>query len=622
VRAWLGAAACVAVFAFATSARAQDAGDAADAGDASRTADGAAPSGDDDASEVPTASAGTSSSDSGTADAADGTGEGDEEGSSEDTVDAGTEPPPPQITDEQRRIMRPSLGTVSQRDDSGSGRFILPPLYMSEWGRGHDTTVVFPLLYFNVGRRNERGIVVGPYYQFRSPTQQTDAVLPFYFHFRGRDGATRWNTDVVFNTFVHSSTGPGRSHATSFGSAPFVFYGEQFGSNGLLSNEHLFIPPLLTFHRWWPTGQTTIVGPVVYARNGSETNLVGGPVVIHHRDTQQSWTVIPPLLTFHREDLVENRSFTLVGPLILETTPTSTSYNFAPVFFHWHDRTNARTTFAPLFHTETGPDRFTLVTPLGGYARNGRETTLVLPFYQNHRGTTQLDAIAPLGFAFQDPRRGVSSFGFLPGFVHSSSPTGYGWGLFPFMARLHEYGRYDTTATPLFVHSNSMETRSSVTWVFPTFHHEQSPTSWAFNIYPLWYSAGGREWHHTVFFPFFGDVGNRTQGTGTFVSPLFARVTTRANTTSWIPPFNFWWEGTQHGERYNGLDAAPFFQYERRAQSSERWSVFYGLVGWRRQGSFEQLQLFWIPIDLRGHPPSQTPPASQRASNGDVRMEL
>ncbi len=44
---------------------------------------------------------------------------------------------------------------------------------------------------------------------------------------------------------------------------------------------------------------------------------------------------------------------------------------------------------------------------------------------------------------------------------HSVSNTGYAWGIFPFIGRFHQYGRFDTTATPLFVHSEVFTSRTS-----------------------------------------------------------------------------------------------------------------------------------------------------------------
>jgi hypothetical protein len=429
--------------------------------------------------------------------------------------------------------------------------------------------------------------------------------------------------------YVTTSRGPERAHSTSFGAAPLFFYSEAFGRNGRLEREHLIIPPLLTFHRWWPTGQTTIAGPFVYVRNRSTVDWAFGPLVINHSGTDVSWTVIPPLLTFRRYDHSLNRSLTLVGPVWTESWPDGGTFNFAPLFFHAHDRNGARTTFLPFFHTEQGPNRFSFFTALGGYARNGGETTLVTPFYQNHRGATQLDAVTPFAYVYRDPRRGATVTAVplpLP-IVHSQSPTGNAWGVFPFILRAHEYGRYETTATPLFVHSNVTATNSTVTWVFPTFHRETAPTYSVFNFYPLVYSARGSGWYHTVVAPFFASIGNRNTGQQITLSLFYGRVSTPTTYTQWVFPNVITFGQTRAGSNSWGVDVAPFVQWGSPRTGDAYWSVFYGLVGYRRQGSYEQLRLFYIPINLRGTPPSSgsgsgSSSGSAQARSDNVRLEL
>lgn len=526
---------------------------------------------------------------------------------------APSEPPPPSITPEQEREIGPAPGEVPERDISGHRRVLIPP-FMYEWGRGYHTTVLFPV-YFHVNRREENYWLVPPYFRVRTPRLAGDVFFPFYARYRGEEAdGTRWATDVVLNSYWHFSRGPERAHAASVGIAPLFFYGETFGRNGRLEREHLIIPPLLTYHRWWSTGQTTVAGPYFYVRDRSAVTWGLAPFVFGHSTSQATWTALPLLLSYRRVDHIENRAFTLVGPVWSESGPNLFTLNIAPFLFHARDRDSSRTTFVPLFHTERGREHFTLVTPLGGYTRSSAGSTLVLPLYQNHRGDYDLDAVAPLFVSWRNPRLGASALSAGLIFFHSQSPTGYSWVLFPLVGHFHEYGRYSTIATPLFVHSNVMATRSRATWVFPVFHAESSPSHSLFNIYPLLWTARGRDWHHTVFVPFFADIANRTTGQHILITPLYGRVASRTNVTQWVFPLNFFWASTRMGEHSWGMDIDGLFQYGRPRAGDVYWSVLYGLVGYRRQGSYEQLRVLYIPFTLSGTPPASSSSGSSGAN--------
>jgi hypothetical protein len=572
----------------------------------------------------PEAEVDDTATDAGAADAAEGTSEegASEEGSSEEGPRQGARAPAEDaaesreqpLTDEQRARMVPSEGELPDGNDRAPRRFFFPP-YLREWGPNHDTTVVFPF-FFNSRVRDTSWLLIPPYFRLRSPMANTDAVFPLFFRTTGsRADGSRYSTTVIPPVWVHQSRGPERARTLAYGAFPLFSYYENFGTTGRLEGEHLVIPALLTFHRWTRTSQQTITPLFQYVRDGSSTTWTAGPVVplvARHTSPSERWTLIWPLLFFHRSNLVENRHLTVVGPFWTESAPNSLSVNFAPLFFHSHTRTDSRTTFFPLFHTESSREHFTLAMPLGGYIRVGGESTLVLPFYQNHRGTSEFDSVAPLFFYGRDRRMGTSTLQVL-NFVHSTRPTGYSWGLFPLIGRFHEEGRYDTTITPLFGHSYDQTRRASTTWVFPNVHVERSPEHRVTNVYPLVYTAAGRGWHHNVFFPFVWDVGNRSEGRQTtVVAPFYAHVGDRTGFTRWAFPDVFWW---QHGSGETlswGYDIAPFFQYGEPRRGDYYWSVLYGLAGYRRQGSFEQTRVFWATIDNR-RPDAPARPASTTA---------
>lgn len=544
-----------------------------------------------------------------------------EEGAGEQAA-APPEAPVQPLAPEQQRRLQPAPGELSDREESGHSRFLLPP-YMYEWGRGHHTRVVFPF-YFESRVRDEFQLLIPPYYRLRTPRVQGDVVFPLYFGFRGTgDDGARWSTTVIPPVWVHGSRGPERAHGAAYGVAPLFSYAESFDRTGRLQSEHLVIPLLLTFHRWWPTGQTTIAGPVVYLRDRGTVDWAVVPFVFGHSSPQLSWRVIPPLFFYQRTNHEENRTFTWALLYFGESGPGSASHNVAPLFFHAHDRTASRTTFLPFFHTESGPGRFSLITPLGGYVRSGEESTLVLPLYQRHRGVTDWDGVLPLFYYGRTPRTGQTTLVAGPVFS-STGPSGYSWGVFPFVGRWHEYGRYSTIATPLFVHAGSEETRTSTTWVFPSFHARTAPDHRFFNFYPLVFTARGSDWHHNVVFPFVWDVGNaRTGHQVTVVAPFYARVADRNSSIQWVFPNHFYWDAVRDGQRSFGWDFFPFVQYGEPRPGDMYWSVLHGLVGYRRQGSYSQWRVLYIPFG--GAAPAATSAPSRQARGarpGDVLLEL
>ncbi|MDP3276778.1 MAG: hypothetical protein Q8Q09_16380 [Deltaproteobacteria bacterium] len=512
------------------------------------------------------------------------------------------------LTDEQRAQMVTSLGELPSGVDRAPRRFVFPP-YLREWGPEHDTTVLFPL-YFRSRVRESQWLFIPPYFQLRSPTANTDVVFPFFFRFNGtRSDTSRYSTTVIPPVWVHQSRGPGLARTSAYGAFPLFSYHESFSADGRLEGEHLVIPAALTYHRWFRGGQHTITPFFQYVRSGSSTTWTAGPVVplvAHHHSPSLDWTLVWPLAFFHRHERETNARLTVVGPFWTSSTPTSVSVNFAPIFFHSHDRTSSRTTVLPLFHTEWSREHFTLITPLAGYTRVGNESTLITPLYQNHRGATQLDAIAPFFYYGRDPRLGTSTLQVL-NFVHNRRPTGYSWTFFPLIGRIHEEGRFDTTITPLFAHSNNQTQRSTTTWVFPNIHVERSPEHRVVNVYPFWFSAAGRGWHHNVFFPFVWDIGNRTEGRQvTVIAPFYAHSGDRTGYTRWAFPDVFWW---RHGSGETlswGYDIAPFFQYAEPHPGDYSWTVLYGLAGHRRQGSYEQTRVFWATIDHSAPPGTVT----------------
>jgi hypothetical protein len=469
----------------------------------------------------------------------------------------------PVLTPEARAELGSAPGEAALASDDVQ-RLLVPPLFLMERGRDRATTAVFPL-FFRDRRGASEGIFVPPYYRYRSPTLQADAFFPFFFHWRGaREAGGDWSTLVVPPVYVHRWQGRGELQGRAFGVAPLFFYGESFDEDGALRREHLIIPPLLTVHTWRPEHAFTLIGPFFYDRLRADTDWGLAPLVFGGSNLHGSYLYLPPLLTFHRENRDENRSLTVVGPFWYTRSPEAISFNLAPLFFHHHDRTSSRTTFAPLFHIDASPERRTVVTPFFYWGRRGDERTFVSWLYQYHRGTTDWDAVAPFFFSSRERVTGHHTEALLPFFYHRST----------------------SNSRTLFV-------------LPPLFHYEREGRDWFFNAYPLLTFLGGNEERsYTVLGPLFARFQNHRERTDfMMVTPLFWRYSTPESNTLVIPPV-LWMESQRQGVRSYEWHLLPLFSYARPRPEDVSWNILFGLIGYRRSGSHRQLRLFYAPIDL------------------------
>jgi hypothetical protein len=467
------------------------------------------------------------------------------------------------LTPEARAELGEAPGDAAPSADEGEvRRLLIPPLLLVERSANRATTVLFPLFY-----RDRRGdasaLLIPPYYRYRSPTTQADAVFPVFFHWRGaRDDGGTWGTDVVPPFYHHSWRGRGELHGRAVGLAPLFFYGESFGEDGSLHREHLIIPPLLTVHTWRPEHAFTLAGPFFYDRLRNDTDWGLAPIVFGGNNAHGNYAVIPPLLTYHRYNRDEDRSLTVVGPFWTTSSPDSFSVNLAPVFFHRHDRTSSRTSILPLLHLAAGENSRTVITPLFYYGRQGESSTFVSWLYQNHRGRTNWDAVAPFFFSSREPATGAHTEALLPLFYHRATLNTNTW------------------------------------WVAPTVHYEREGRDWFFNIYPLVFTGRTGARTHAVLGPLYARFTNAETGSDLMmVTPLFWRYRDPESQTIVIPPV-LYMESQRQGVRSYEWHVLPLFSYARPRPEDLSWNFLFGLVGYRRSGTHHQLKLFWAPINL------------------------
>lgn len=441
------------------------------------------------------------------------------------------------------------------------------------------TTSVFPFYWerrtFDEKQSlSERESFYTLYYRKRTRTSGIDAVFPLFVHWR--DLETK--TTVVLNTLWR--TAPNEWHAWF---APLVFASSQPDGG------YFHAPLLLTFSHHNPKRAFSLIGGLgYYDRTERDVDWGVAPFVFagSNADKLTNYFFIPPLLTYHSADRDNGKQTTVIGPVLYKTSPKSTVFDVFPLFLHNHNGPEAEdsssTTLIPFFHASHDKESSLLVTPLFLRSKDKEGTTLVTPFYTQHRGRTTLDMagpIVPLFAHYHDPD--IYKDTWLTGPVlYSHDPTGW------------------SVLTPLFGHWKEYGV-SQTTWVFPTFQHTVDTDGWAFNIHPLVYLGKDADSSHTVIAPFWWDfVGAKKRSTVAF--PVFWRfrdeegVTQLALNTLYLertsakgPNWDFYFLPIMHvGEQPNG----------------NAWDFLFGFVGYKREGTYKQLKLFWIPIDLTKNP--------------------
>lgn len=446
---------------------------------------------------------------------------------------------------------------------------------------GNETTTTYFPFYFDRklvssdGALEERETYYTLYYRKRSKESDVDAVFPLFFHWRDGDTKTWIVPPVLWRD------APNEWHRWL---APLFFTSSQPDGG------YFHVPLLLTFSHHNPKRAFSLLGGLgFYDRTDTDVDYGVVPFFFggHDKAKLTSWFLIPPLLTYHREDRDFETSSWVFGPVYTYSSPESSVFDFLPVFLHNHG-VDAHgvdynsTTLLPLFHVSKHEDRRLLVTPLFLRASDKDGVTWVTPFYSQYRGRTTLDLagpIVPLFAHYKDPDVYKESWLFGP--VYSSSdPTGYTL-LTPLVGRWREYGV-----------SNS-------TWVFPTFFHETRVDGWTFNTYPFLFLGQDGDSYHDVVAPIWWDFGSPKHRT-TIAFPFLWRFRDEEAITQ--VALNTYYE--EHpSSKGNNFDFyfLPFVHVGEKPDGNA-WDVLFGLVGYKRQGNYKQLKIFWIPIDLSPAP--------------------
>jgi hypothetical protein len=425
------------------------------------------------------------------------------------------------------------------------------------------------------------------YYRRRSEHQDADVLFPLAWHMRSDDSYT-----TVIGPVVHREA-PGENDNWL---APLYFAGARKDGG------YFHMPLLLTTSHFSPKGAFTIAGPYFRDREGTDVDMGVAPFFFHGDNGNldgngRTYTLIPPLLYYHREHEIDESSMTVIGPVVMKSSPKRDIFDVAPLFFHIKGKPETggveeeHTTLFPLFHWGHSPDRSLFVMP--GYLRRQTKTadTMLTPFFshaETRNGATSFTVagpVLPVYWRYTDRDLGTSALGIFPFFYNESSPAGHDF-LTPLFGRFETYGV------------------SRTYWAFPSIKVSTDTHGWSANVYPFVFTGRNDESSHTVIAPVFWDFANPHKRT-TIAFPAYWRFAdTNDGTVTQVAGNTVYMEKKVAGGTDWQFHFVPLFSYGQSPEGSW-WNVLFGLAGYDRTGPVEKIKAFWIPITIAGPPAAQ-----------------
>jgi hypothetical protein len=481
--------------------------------------------------------------------------------------------PPAPVGETQRRFF------PWYEERKGDYRFrFLPPLYLE-----HTRGLPDPSRTAGEPTTQDRESLYGLlYYQRRSLKLDADILFPLAWRVRDRD-----NHVLVLGPLAHREAP--KEHDNWL--APLVFEGKREHGG------YFHSLPLLTSSHWSSEGAFTLVGPYFRDRTGADVDWGVAPFVFHGDNgniegARRTYTLIPPLLYFHKEAELEESKTTVVGPLILRSTPKRSIFDIAPFFYHIKGKPETggvneeHTTLFPFFHYGHKEDESLFVVP--GYFRRVTATvdTMITPLLtlsstrNNSTHLTAVGPILPLFWTYRDKDIGLKSFGILPFYYQSDSPAGHDF-LTPLFGKFETYGV------------------SRTWWAFPTITVSTDTHGWSTNLHPLIYVGRSDQSSHTVLAPIFWDFANKN-GRATVGFPLYWRFSDNSDDSVFQLAANTLYMQKRVA---GGLDwqfhILPLLSYGANPQG-HWWNVLFGLAGYERSGSYARAKAFWVPFQVAG----------------------
>ncbi len=456
----------------------------------------------------------------------------------------------------------------------------IPPLWL-ELTRGlHDPTAA--AVPGEPTQEDRQSLFAALYYQRRSPKLDVDTLFPLIWRVRDEDSHL-----LVLGPFAHREA----TFEHDNWLAPLYFEGARKDGG------YLALPPLLTGASW--SAKSSFAYSVLFYRARKGTNVDWGvaPFAFHGDNgnvegSRKTYTLIPPLLYYHREREIDADSIRVVGPVVMQSSPKRDVTDVLPFVYHIHGKPESggiqesHTTVFPFVHYGETPDQRLFILP--GYLRRVTRTadTLLTPFAsvaETRNGATSLTVagpIVPLYLHYRDKDIGLSTTMVAPFFLTSHSPE-----TDVFLTPLA--GRYETYGV------------SKTWWFLPTLTLNTNNHGWENDLHPIVYIGRKDDDSHTVIAPLFWDFASPTSRT-TVAAPLFVRLEdAKDGSIIQVAANTVYTEHRVEGGRDWQFHLVPLFSYGEDPQGYF-WNFLFGFAGYQREGSFSRIRALWIPITVSG----------------------
>lgn len=463
----------------------------------------------------------------------------------------------------------------------GDFRFRLLPPFVLEQTRGLADPSA-PKLQGIPSTEDTEGLYGLFYYRRRSATFDADVVFPLAWRVRERE-----NRIWALGPVMHREA-PGE-HDNWL--APLAFQGKRADGG------YFHSPLLLTTAHWGAKSAFALIGPYFRDRTGTDVDLGVAPFFFQGDNgnvdgDRRTYTLVPPLLYYHRERERDDSTMTVAGPLVWQSNPKRDIFDVLPLFFHIKGKPEAQgiaeehTTLFPFFHWGHSPDKSLFVVP--GYLRRMTRTsdTMITPFFsqaETRNGATRLTAVGPvlpIYWRYTDRDLGASAIGIFPFFYHSDSPVGRDW-LTPLFGKFETYGV------------------SKTYWAFPSVTVSTDTRGWSTNVYPFAFVGRDKESSHTVLAPLFWDFANPKKRT-TVAFPVYWRFAdTVEDSVTQVAGNTLYMQKKVAGGTDWQFHFLPLFSYGENPRGYF-WNVLFGLAGYTREGNADTMRAFWVPIPLGG----------------------
>ena len=440
-----------------------------------------------------------------------------------------------------------------------TGTYVFPTVFRLRKTDGYQLDTLFPLLWLS-----------------RSPTSHTTLVGPYFTH--------------------HSPAG------TSSGLIPLYL-----SSHGAKTD--LLVSPLFVAHKNREKDTSRVVSWLYYqSRDRDGMFRVAFPLWWQKTDENKSMAVGFPLY-WHFADRRTSTSMSLLGPLYWARNGSERTRGLLPLTWYSRDEQNRSSShaFLPVFYERHSPRSLTVLTLLGGYSRSPDShwwyvgnflwrdswkstfnTFFPLWFYHRAKPTETRTLVIPplLHYSRTSPERSLSSWFLL--LWHQSSVTSSATYGLPLVYDFHSYhqSRF-TMVLPLFFRYRN-ETTGTATTIAPLYFRYSSPTDSTTIAFPLLWRFWSPERSTTLVFPFY--VGVRR--------PTFA--------ASYVFPNVYYRKGLGTEAGTSHLFVFPFWESEVKRPGDYMWEALLGVVGWERIGRNRFLKLLFIPFELEAAPAAKT----------------